>query len=76
MSRLGGAHVLPRSKGYSDALEESHSLSCAESAAATRRIVVDAHRYWLALRRVLAATRQQRQQRRRAKEHDYDVSFH
>jgi hypothetical protein len=56
--------------------EEAHTVSCAESAAATRRIVVDAHRHWLALRRVLASARQQRQQRRRAKEHDYDVSFH
>jgi hypothetical protein len=51
-------------------------LSCAESAAAPRWIVVDAHGHWLGLRRGLTAARQQRQQRRHAHEHDYDVRFH
>jgi hypothetical protein len=57
-------------------LDEAHTVSYAESAASTRRIVVDAHWHRLALRRVVATARQQGQQRRRAKEHDYDVSFH
>jgi hypothetical protein len=47
------------------------------SAAATEgRIVVDAYGHWLALRRGLVAARQQRQKRRRAQDHDYDVRFH
>jgi hypothetical protein len=57
-------------------LRGTNALRCSAAASGSRRVVVDAHGHWLAGWRILAATRQQRQQRRRAQEHDYDVSFH